>query len=60
MSALKRVTTDNSMTGKFDNYLTYITRDFQEEKSLEQPGKPFQITVVAGPADLQSKCSIEA
>jgi hypothetical protein len=33
------------MTGKFDTYLTYITRDFQEEKSLEQPGKPFQITV---------------
>jgi hypothetical protein len=27
------------MTGKFDHYLTYITRDFQEEKSLEQPGK---------------------
>jgi hypothetical protein len=26
---------------KCDTYLTYITSDFQEEKSLEQPVKPF-------------------
>jgi hypothetical protein len=31
----------HSMAGKFDNYLTYITSDFREERSLEQPVKPF-------------------
>jgi hypothetical protein len=29
------------MAGKFDNYLTYITIDFREAKSLEQPAKLF-------------------
>jgi len=29
------------MAGKFDNYLTSITIDFREEKSLEQPVKLF-------------------
>jgi hypothetical protein len=33
------------MVGKFDNYLTYITSDLWEEKSLEQPMKPFQISM---------------
>jgi hypothetical protein len=29
------------MAEKFDNYLTHITIDFREEKSLEQPVKLF-------------------
>ena len=29
------------MAGKFDNYLTYITIDFREAKSLDQPAKLF-------------------
>jgi len=29
------------MVGKFDTYLTYITSDFREEKSLEQEVEAF-------------------
>jgi hypothetical protein len=32
---------DTSMVGKCETYLTYITSDFREDKSLEQPVKPF-------------------
>ena len=41
LSFLNYCKCDTSMVGKCDTYLTYITSDFREEKSLEQPVKPF-------------------
>ena len=41
LSFLNYYKCDTSMVGKCATYLTYITSDFREEKSLEQPVKPF-------------------
>ena len=41
LSFLNYCKCDNSMVGTCDMYLTYITSDFREERSLEQPVKPF-------------------
>jgi hypothetical protein len=41
LSFLNYCKCDTSMVGKFDTYLTYITSDFREEKSLEQEVEAF-------------------
>ena len=41
LSFLNDCTCDTSMAGKVATYLTYLTSDFREEKSLEQEVEAF-------------------